>query len=74
MDPLRKMIAEGEHLQQDFKYCINDSRKIARSLAAFANSNGGRLLLGILGAAAVTALAARFAAADRRPLGATSGR
>ena len=47
MDPLRKMIAEGEHLLQDFKYCINDSRKIARSLVAFANSNGGRLLLGV---------------------------
>ena len=41
------MIAEGEHQRQDFKYCINDSRKIARSMVAFANSNGGRLLLGI---------------------------
>jgi len=44
---LIKMIAEGEHQRQDFKYCINDSRKIARSMVAFANSNGGRLLLGI---------------------------
>jgi len=41
------MIAEGEHQRQDFKYCINDSRKIARSMVAFANSDGGRLLLGI---------------------------
>jgi len=41
------MIAEGEHQRQDFKYCINDSRKIARSLVAFANTDGGRLLLGI---------------------------
>ena len=41
------MIAEGEHQQQDFKYCINDSRKIARSMVAFANTDGGRLLLGI---------------------------
>ena len=24
---LFKMIAEGEHQKQDFKYCINDSRK-----------------------------------------------
>ena len=41
------MLAEGEHQRQDFKYCINDSRKIARSMVAFANTDGGRLLLGI---------------------------
>lgn len=41
------MIAEGEHQRQDFKYCIKDSRKIARSMVAFANTDGGRLLLGI---------------------------
>ena len=41
------MIAEGEHQRQDFKYCINDSRKIARSMVAFANTDSGRLLLGI---------------------------
>lgn len=44
---LRKRILEGEHLQQDFKYAINDSKKIARSLAAFANTEGGRLLVGV---------------------------
>ena len=44
---LIKMIAEGEHQRQDFKYCINDSRKIARSMVAFANTDGGRLLLGL---------------------------
>lgn len=42
-----KLIEEGEHQQQDFKYCINDSKKIAKSLVAFANSNGGRLLIGV---------------------------
>lgn len=44
---LLQMIAEGEHQRQDFKYCINDSRKIAVSLVAFANTDGGRLLLGV---------------------------
>lgn len=44
---LYKMIQEGEHLHQDFKYCVNDSKKIARSLVAFANTDGGRLLLGV---------------------------
>jgi predicted HTH transcriptional regulator len=44
---LKKLIAEGENQQLDFKYCVSDSRKIARTLAAFANSDGGRLLIGV---------------------------
>lgn len=44
---LLKMIREGEHQRQDFKYCITDSRKIARSLVAFANTDGGSLLIGV---------------------------
>ena len=44
---LFKLIEEGEHDQQDFKFCINDSKKIAKSLVAFANTNGGRLLIGV---------------------------
>lgn len=44
---LRAMIAEGEHVHQDFKFTISDARKIARSLSAFANNDGGRLLIGV---------------------------
>lgn len=44
---LRQMIAEGEHVKQDFKFAISDARKIARSLSAFANNQGGRLLIGV---------------------------
>ena len=44
---LYKLIQEGEHIHQDFKYCVNDSKKIAKSLVAFANTEGGRLLLGV---------------------------
>jgi predicted HTH transcriptional regulator len=44
---LKKLIAEGENQHLDFKYCVSDSRKIARSLSAFANSDGGRLLIGV---------------------------
>jgi predicted HTH transcriptional regulator len=44
---LRELIAEGEGLRLDFKYCISDSRKIARTLSAFANSEGGTLLIGV---------------------------
>ncbi|MGQ9621432.1 MAG: AlbA family DNA-binding domain-containing protein [Bacteroidales bacterium] len=41
------MISGGENQKVDFKYCINDSRKIARTLSAFANTEGGTLLLGV---------------------------
>jgi predicted HTH transcriptional regulator len=44
---LTRLIEQGEHQQQDFKYCISDSKKIARSLVAFANTDGGRLLIGV---------------------------
>ena len=42
-----RLIEEGEHQQQDFKLRIDDSRKIAKTLVAFANSDGGRLLIGV---------------------------
>ena len=44
---LQQLIAEGEHQQQDFKFEISDARKIARSLSAFSNTDGGRLLIGV---------------------------
>lgn len=44
---LHKLIAEGEHEHQDFKYSVSDARKIARSISAFANNSGGRLLIGV---------------------------
>lgn len=44
---LRRIIAEGEHEHQDFKFSISDARKIARSISAFANNSGGRLLIGV---------------------------
>jgi predicted HTH transcriptional regulator len=44
---IKKIIAEGEHQQLDFKFEISDSRKIARTLVAFANTDGGKLLVGV---------------------------
>jgi len=44
---IKKMIQTGEHQQLDFKYEISDSRKIAKSLVAFANTDGGILLIGV---------------------------
>ena len=44
---IEDLISQGEHQQQDFKFEITDSRKIAISLVAFANTDGGRLLIGV---------------------------
>ena len=44
---IQSLIAEGEHQQQDFKFEISDARKIAKTLSAFANTDGGRLLIGV---------------------------
>lgn len=44
---IEDLISQGEHQQQDFKFVISDSRKIAISLVAFANTDGGRLLIGV---------------------------
>jgi hypothetical protein len=44
---IEHLIAQGEGSTLDFKYNISDSRKIARSLVAFANTRGGTLLIGV---------------------------
>jgi hypothetical protein len=44
---LRSLISEGEHQELDFKFEISDARKIARTLSAFSNTDGGRLLIGV---------------------------
>lgn len=47
METLKSIIRAGEHQQQDFKFRIDDTKKIARTLSAFANTDGGRLLIGV---------------------------
>ena len=44
---LQSLINEGEHQQQDFKYRVSDALKLAKSVSAFANTDGGRLLIGV---------------------------
>lgn len=44
---IQKLILQGEHQKQDFKFQVNDSRKIAKTLSAFANTEGGKLLIGV---------------------------
>lgn len=47
METLKSIIRQGEHQQLDFKFRIDDVKKIARTLVAFANTDGGRLLIGV---------------------------
>ncbi len=47
MPSLTDFIHQGEHEGQDFKHSIGSSAKIAISLCAFANGDGGRLLVGV---------------------------
>ena len=44
---IHNLIAEGEHQQLDFKFEITDARRIAHTLVAFANTDGGRMLIGV---------------------------
>ena len=41
------LIEQGESLHLDFKFEVSDPAKIARSLASFANTDGGSLLIGV---------------------------
>ena len=44
---LLSLIHEGEHQQQDFKYRVANACKLAKTVSAFANTDGGRLLIGV---------------------------
>lgn len=46
-EELQRLIYQGEHQTQDFKFNIGSSQKIAKTLSAFANTDGGRLLIGV---------------------------
>jgi len=45
--PIEILIEQGEHQRLDFKFEVSDSKKIARTLSAFANTDGGKLLIGV---------------------------
>ena len=44
---IQNLIEQGENQQLDFKFEISDARKIARTLVAFSNTDGGKLLIGV---------------------------
>lgn len=47
MSELKRRIAAGEGVKLDFKHAIDGKAKIARTLVAFANTEGGSLLIGV---------------------------
>jgi len=44
---IKRLILEGENVSLDFKKTISNSEKIAKTLVAFANNRGGKLLIGV---------------------------
>jgi predicted HTH transcriptional regulator len=44
---VKRLIFEGEGVSLDFKKTITSCEKIARTMTAFANNKGGRLLIGV---------------------------
>ncbi len=53
---IKKLIKQGENQQLDFKFEIADSKKIARTLVAFSNTDGGTLLIGVKDNGSVTGI------------------
>jgi predicted HTH transcriptional regulator len=44
---IKKLIEQGEGQKLEFKFEIADSKKIAKTLSAFSNTEGGKILLGV---------------------------
>lgn len=44
---IQNLIRQGEHQQLDFKFEISSAKKISRTFSAFANTDGGTLLIGV---------------------------
>ncbi|MDN3585714.1 ATP-binding protein [Pedobacter aquatilis] len=47
MPSIKSLILQGEGVTLDFKKTITNTGKIAKSLVAFANNKGGKLLIGV---------------------------
>ncbi|MCZ4243769.1 AlbA family DNA-binding domain-containing protein [Pedobacter punctiformis] len=47
MAGIKNLILQGEGVSLDFKKTITNNEKIAKSLVAFANNKGGKLLIGV---------------------------
>ena len=55
---IKSLIEQGEHQKLDFKFEISDARKIAKTFSAFANTDGGKLLIGVKDNGVITGIRA----------------
>ena len=62
---IENLIEQGENQLLDFKFEISDSKKIAKTLVAFANTNGGTLLIGVKDNGEVIGIEREYKVADR---------
>lgn len=44
---VKELIKQGENQKLDFKFEISNAKKMAKTFSAFANTEGGRLLIGV---------------------------
>ena len=47
MQGLKELIAKGESQTLEFKFELNSARKIAATISAFSNAQGGKILVGV---------------------------
>ena len=57
---LNDLIVQGEHTRLEFKRSLSSAYRIARTLAAFANTSGGTLLIGITDSGKLVGVASEF--------------
>lgn len=57
---LETLIEQGEHSQLEFKRQLSSAYRIARTLAAFANTSGGTLLIGVTDDGKIVGVSSEF--------------
>lgn len=62
---LDDLISQGEHTRLEFKRTLSSAYRIARTLAAFANTSGGTLLIGITDTGKTVGVVSEFREIDK---------
>ncbi|QDK79976.1 ATP-binding protein [Spirosoma sp. KCTC 42546] len=59
-DQLDNLISQGEHTRLEFKRQLSAADRIARTLAAFANTSGGTILIGVADNGKIVGVSSEF--------------
>ncbi|AKD55412.1 AlbA family DNA-binding domain-containing protein [Spirosoma radiotolerans] len=62
---LDDLIGQGEHTRLEFKRSLSSAYRIARTLAAFANTSGGTLLIGVTDPGKIVGVPSEFREMDK---------